>query len=513
MNLFNELLRSRRKFNQVIITDVPFYNENRKEVVALLNAYGHSIKRMKIESKLRTNCKIEARDWLKIFKAVPDLESLELDLENLTVVDWLNCEILQKLESLTLNLKNCEIKEFFGYFRPSLLKQLKVKSHWNEFDDFISKQLAVTDLTIHESNFNQTFDKLQLNSFVVIVEVDRSTPSAYPTFVRNPGGMYNLASWRNNALMSAPVRNPNVPNDKLINLISTHSEIKKLSAVNLIGYRGGEYSQCELRVDVIKALCHLPSLEKLIIRYDYNSTIDKEDLAQCTAKEVEVQDLNRSNIRNSAQNETLIKDILEMENIQKLKVDSLDLRPEMRMSHETLKYLKVVKTINGCDLRQLLNNFVGLEHLECEKFCYRYYHIIFQNGADRTIFPDLKCLRLNDGSMTNVCLPTLLQSLPNLEIFLLKSCNIPYQTAVLNVFSSMPKLKDITVTFSKITMDDNAITAFNALKNLCSKLKKFNITFITASQGFKDMLERELSKDYDLLKFHKRGCVLKSEKY
>lgn len=227
-------MRSRRIFNQVIITDVPFYNDNRKEVVALLNVHGWSIKSMRIESKMKTTCKIEARDWLKIFKAVPNLESLDLDIENLIIVDWLNCEILQKLKSLTINLNNCEIKEFFGYFRTNSLKELTVKSHWNEFDGFINLQQTIADLTIHESNFNQMFDKLNLENFTVIVEMDHTASPAHSNFTHNPTIVRSPIFWRNPVVTNVSAMKPNVPNDKLISLIYTHRGIKKLSVVNLI---------------------------------------------------------------------------------------------------------------------------------------------------------------------------------------------------------------------------------------------------------------------------------------
>lgn len=259
-----------------------------------------------------------------------------------------------------------------------------------------------------------------------------------------------------------------------------------------------------MRVDVIKALCHLTGLEKLIIKYDQNFTINKEDLAKCTAKEVEVKDFDR--YRNRAQNETLINNILEMENIEKLTVDSLDLNPERSKFHEKLKYLKVTKCVNGCNLKQLLNNFLGLQHLECGDFTYNSNRIATPRYLDNTIFSDLKHLSLNGG---NSCLPRLLSSLPNLEILLLKSLNKD-GAIYLNMFLSMPKLKELTVAFINTSTDHKT---FVALKNLCSKLTKFTITFFETTHDFTEMLEKELSNEYDLLKFHKKACILKGEKY
>jgi hypothetical protein len=128
-----------------------------------LDIHGSFIKTMTIKSW--NPLRIEARNWLEIFKKVPNLETLDLDIWGLSITDWHECKILQNLRNLTLDLENSDIKEFLNYIGPNTLRKLEIKSYLDNFEELINRQLNVKDLTIRGRNFTQLFNDHRLDSF------------------------------------------------------------------------------------------------------------------------------------------------------------------------------------------------------------------------------------------------------------------------------------------------------------------------------------------------------------
>lgn len=381
---------------------------------------------MKITSKIQT--RISAQKWLEILKMVPNLESLELEIENLTITNSRNCEMLQNLQKLTLKLQYCNVGTFLDYIRQNSLQSLTVTSHWIDFDDFIARQLKIKDLTVSESNFNQPFDNYQLDSFTLIF------------------------SWIDSAY--------DAKSDLLMQLIRSHPDIKSVSA--LYEDQTKNHLPYPLRNDVIKALCHLPSLEKLMIAD--NSLIDDSDLVQCSAKEVVI---NNGNIFHK---------VLKMRNIQTLTVCCRKKFGINKGMSETLQHLRVENN-SDCNLNNVLSTLPRLESLEWGIFTEKSTsRTTASYKADDTVYPHLKKLKLNNFKFNQNL--KLFEALPNLESLHLEACNISYcNTALLNEMSSMPKLKNLIITL-KMTNIFLAGKPLIAFKKLCKRLGKFQITFI-----------------------------------
>jgi hypothetical protein len=338
---------------------------------------------------------------------------------------------------------------FFNYIRPDSLRKLEVKSYWTEFDDFIDRQSQVKDLTILERNFNQSFERLHLEYFTVIV-ADATA----------------------------------VPNDKLINLIRAHPEIKYLSTVKKIIslYDKEEFSvDCVMGVDVFNALFNDPSLKKLLITY--NSQIESTNLAKCAAKEVEIKDMRHlTNVR--------IEDFMDMKNLEKLTIDNFTLDSESSKKFRSVRYLNLKNPsiyYNSCSFSQILSSFENLEHFECGSEIISAQFWI--NGA-KIQYPRLKVLKLSFIEK-HYKLKSFLDAFPNLETLHLRAQKYSFDLESLIKLTTMTKLKSFKTSFHlyETNMDSFPI-AVSTFKKLCEKWNDFQIGFYGTVP---DAIKREVS--------------------
>jgi hypothetical protein len=432
---------------------------------------------MKIKASFKFS--IKAHLWLDLFKKVPNLEILDLCINNLTITGCMNCEILTTLKSLTINLTSCDMNAFFNYIRPHSLRKLEVKSYWIEFDNFINRQLQVNDLTILESNFNQSFERLHLEYFKVNV-ADATA----------------------------------VPNDKLINLICAHPEIKYLSNVKCtlshynIWNLKSRYSfskmktiDCTIRGDVFKALCNLPSLEKLIIFP--TSQFDVSDLVKCTAKEVVIK--NMRSLTNVS-----IEDLMDLKNLEKLTIDFFFFNSNTVKKFHKVRYLKLEQpNYDDCSFSQILNIFPNLKHLELGSSS-NYSKLSFSDANIQ--YPHLKTLIIDSCRSFNGKPVKFLDEFPNLETLdLSSSFKIPFHLICLKKLSTMKKLKTFKTRFHIIKTTNLGSPVLDALEELCDKLENFDIRFMTSEKGIVHIAT--LQSKFPNIDVEGCYCILKSENF
>jgi hypothetical protein len=360
---------------------------------------------------------------------------------------------------------------FFNYIRPDSLRKLEVKSYWAEFDDFINRQLQVNDLTIFESNFNHSFQRLHLEYFTV-----------------------NVAD------VTA------VPNDKLINLICAHPEIKYLSTVKstISRYNEVETIDCAIRGDVFKALCSLPSLEKLIVAQPYTQ-FDVSNLAKCTAKEVEIK--NMRSLTNVS-----IEDLMDLKNLEKVTIDNFILYSEEEIKFQNVRYLKVENPrsyfYDDNKFSQILNTFENLEHLELGLPSTNALKLSISDTKIQ--YPHLKRLIVKHFSFDDKPVK-FLDLFPNLETLGLGFFKIPFHLVVLKKFSAMEKLKTLKMMFHLIKTTNLSSPVLDALEELCDKLDNFDIRFMTTKKG--DVHIATLKSRFPNIGAAYRICDLKSENF
>lgn len=218
--------------------------------------------------------------------------------------------------------------------------------------------------------------------------------------------------------------------------------------------------------------------------------VDSSHLAQCAAKEVFVNDEYHKG------DSSKLAEILKMRNMQKLTTDNLDADILDGKVHPTLKYLRVINT-KDLDLNKVLSCFTGLEHLDWGNYARHSTPQKVTFNDDGRIYPNLKILLLiHRDFKDNVS--ELLNALPNIEVLWLSN-DTPYSVALLKKLSSMPKLKHITIGFN-IFLDASlnvkikfSANDFEALRELCNKMKNFAILFNTATKDFVAPMEHHMS--------------------
>jgi hypothetical protein len=460
----------------VLIKGLPLGTENLEEIVTLLQVHGSSIKSMKIESV--TNSKVKARKWLEMFKKVPNLATLDLDIKNLIMTDWLGGVILQNLKNLTLNLNNCNIKTFFDYIKPNSIETLKVISHWNEFDNFIEKQSKISILKIPGSKVNQTFPRLRLDKFVGFVEYKKGSKIL------------------------------DVSNE-FIALMAAHPELKEVKVAHL-----RKVPNWGIPADFIKALCNLPALEKLDLEVSSDKSYVSE-LSKCAAKEV---NLRFKLSENQTTLQAITDEILKMKNIRELTVEKLQLGRDRKMS-ETLRDLNVT-SYTSCNLNDVLFSLPRLEFLEWGKFSdgYSDESVALIYFKEAVVYPRLKYLKL-DHKIFKGSFVMVLEAVPKLQLLLLEARNIPYSTKSINKLLTMPKLKNVIVSFKVNDQESHEsdpreiLKDVGLIKDLFKKLKKCAIKFIDAPNDLTQKLKAELSSvcNFEIGQgFYDSGFILKS---
>jgi hypothetical protein len=359
---------------------------------------------------------------------------------------------------------------------------LKVTTHWNDIDDFIEKQSKISTLMIYGSNVGQTYHRLRLDKFVAFDVLERKKLC--------------------------------LSNEKFAALIKAHPELKSVSVVNRCKCFGKEeIKHVSFGAEVIKALCHLPELEKLVLKFDkvYDDAKDLlSKLKMCAAKEVEVDNSQISN-------QSAIKEILKMKNIQKFTAHKLLLNPEQHLS-STLKDLFV--SHGSCNLNRTLFSFDRLLRLNWNmgsSYEYNDENRLIYND-ENVAYPHLVSLKADhkifQGNFVNF-----LKAVPKLKLLHLQANDIPFSNESLEKLLTMPNLRNITLTFTVPApnqTDEAAIgdsIDLELLKDLCKKLKKFAIKFIGDYLHLTDSLKAEFSKMYSLVHenyYHASGYILKS---
>lgn len=323
----------------------------------------------------------------------------------------------------------------------------------------MENQSAITDLLIPEGHLDGTFDNLRLEKFTVVAK-------SYDEYDDD----------EEEITLPAPTR--------LTDLVRAHPELKNVSAVYEFTLLG-EYSNCYTSPELIKALCQLPSLEKLFIRLNSLITIDISDLRRCAAKEVEIKYL-------ADRYEPTVADILRMKNIQKLTTNKFNFNTE---TSQTLRHFKS-DAIIAFNLNKILGNFEALERLELTKNPTSTSSWTFVE--DDLIYPHLKVLRMEQNLFLGD-LNKLLEALPCLENLYIGANNIHYSTTYIEKLSLMPKLREVEIGFDIFTPEVLlTATAVKLLKTLCRKLKKFSMGFIKSSEYLRTALRAEFESEYDV---------------
>lgn len=452
------LLNTKRIFNRVfILTDLQLSSEHLDRVAVLLNVHGCSIKTMRIVAYNQLKIRIEAHSWLEIFKKLPNLEELDLKISNYTVIKSPGVsepEFLQKkLQSLTLCLagEGTDIQGFLDHLQIASLRKLDVKSYWDAFDDFIKRHSKVTNLSIPERNFTQSFEHLELDSFSVF----NGDEDEYCNALFEPDDDYFIPTVKNEGLYKQL-------NDKLLKLIQAHPNIKNVTA----WCHSDRYFPIALREDVIKALCQLPSLRNFYHSITHASKIDTADLIRSNACEVHFQycfKYNDFKIPN-------LNEILKMKNLQKLSIGG-GWNENFTTKAPSLQHLKIeFYHVNNDRLARILSSFEGLECLELENF--RGSAKVISNGV---IYPRLKIVKIEsfkfDGDFE-----LFLKAFPNIESLHLQKCKITFSDTLMNHFLAMRKLKRLTIELD-LKEQDFPANAVAALEKLCNILTIFEISF------------------------------------
>jgi hypothetical protein len=255
--------------------------------------------------------------------------------------------------------------------------------------------------------------------------------------------------------------------------------------------------------DVIKALCNLPSLKKLVIAP--SSQFDVSDLAKCTAKEVEIYYMHNST-------NVSTKDLVDMKNLEKLTLKRFILNSESNKMFQTVRYLKINGS-HGSNFRQILSSFENLEHFECTTP----YIFSRQSISDTSIqYPHLKRLKVDYWHRFSGKLVKFLDSFPNLVALHLDSNDIPFGLVSLKKLSGMAKLKTLGITFQLNKSSNLTPTVLAAIKKLCAKLSNYEIGFNNYGNNANDFfaaLKRELPDIFEdgIYLEISNYCTLKSQ--
>lgn len=451
------LLNSKRMFEEVILTDLHLHSDNLDKIATLLNVHGSSINHMKVKGLYSGYFQVEARYWFKMFEMVPNLESLKLEISDYAITTSPGPseppKFLPKLRRLTLGHDNYnnDLNAFLDHL-PGSLQYLKVLIPWDGFDDFINRQGRISELFIKEDNFKQLFTHLQLESFTVFDIVERKESN----FGFDVSGD-EISDEDSDSDDESNGDKINI-NDMFLNFIKAHPNIQSVKYLLF----NPTPDPTSLREDVLKAICHLPSLKELYLVVGKATKIETTDLIICKAKEVEV------TYRQGCTTPS-VKDILKMKNIRKLKIDRWD---SALTSKPTLRHLEIKSTsLNTHNLNEILASFNGLKFLELDEF----------NGSSEEMSNDMIHRKLKDFQVNHEFnfdgeFGQFLKVVPNLKILLLREGSIKFSNATIIHLASMSKLKSLLIAFdmSNEEINDNAL---KALKKMCNALNDFEITF------------------------------------
>jgi hypothetical protein len=262
-----------------------------------------------------------------------------------------------------------------------------------------------------------------------------------------------------------------------------------------------ETIDCAIRGDVFKALCSLPSLEKLLIAP--SSQFDVSDLAKCTAKEVVIK--NMRSLTNVS-----IEDLMDLKNLEKLTIDFFYFNSKAVKKFHKVRYLKLEQpNYDDCSFSQILSIFPNLKHLELGSSS-NYSKLSFSDANIQ--YPHLKTLIIDycrsfDGKPVKF-----LDAFPNLETLdLSSSFKILFHLISLKKLSTMKKLKTFKYLFHLIKTTNLSSPVLDALEELCEKLENFDIRFMTSEKGTVHIAT--LQSRFPNIDAGGCYCILKSENF
>lgn len=432
---YEQLMTSKRKFNQVFIEGMHFNDENLELIGNFVESRGSTITTLHIDNDDEIETVIAISKWTKFINKFPNLNFLELNFKNLLITAGNSHHLSPShLKSLSIHLQSSCIKHFLLSLQINSLKKLKILGECPHLYETIARQTSINELEISECNMHSSiFESLQLDSFTLHVDDE--------------------------------IVNSDDVHEFLSSMVDGHPELKKI----LLRYHHNEY-YCEFRDELLIALCNLSQLEVIEFKFTRNNSLHQRALNDCTAKKVK---MDLSNTHNEDLRQIQFKS---MEELTMMNIYGLDkFVEEICGNWINLTFLELDFCIANLNLNVFLENLIKLKT----------FKVYFDNAGKLAkchfIRNSRQFLSLENLLIQNcqevIGLDKLLNAAPNLKCLNFDFMCMKLKFSTIKALLKLEKLNQISILFkinSKIAASEDLLSM---LRKLFEQIRKISMEF------------------------------------